>query len=78
MGLFSISIFCYRCLTFYTACYVLRYKVYLVMLLQLYSAQAAFVNGGATQARSFAKDTASDRPPVSGDGKLLIILFYAF
>ena len=42
------------------------------MLLQLYSAQAAFVNGGATQARSFAKDTASDRPPVSGDGKLLI------
>jgi hypothetical protein len=38
------------------------------MLLQLYSAQAAFVNGGATQARSFAKDAASDRPPVSGDG----------
>ena len=52
--------------------------MYLVMLLQLYSAQAAFVNGGATQARSFAKDTASDRPPVSGDGKLLIFLFYAF
>jgi hypothetical protein len=26
------------------------------------------VNGGATQARSFAKDAASDRPPVSGDG----------
>ena len=49
-----------------------------VMLLQLYSAQAAFVNGGATQARSFAKDTASDRPPVSGDGKLLIFLFYVF
>ncbi|KAG2655770.1 hypothetical protein PVAP13_1KG036300 [Panicum virgatum] len=42
---------------------------------QLYSAQAAFVNGGATQARSFAKDTASDRPPVSGDDLLKGIFF---
>jgi len=45
------------------------------MLLQLYSAQAAFVNGGATQARSFAKVTASDRPPVNGDDLLKGIFF---
>jgi hypothetical protein len=54
----------------------LRYSVHLLMLLQLYSVQAAFGNGGATQVRSFAKDAApADRPPVSGDGKLLILYF---
>ncbi|AQK60913.1 putative ATP synthase 24 kDa subunit mitochondrial [Zea mays] len=43
---------------------------------QLHSVQAAFANGGATQVRSFAKDAApADRPPVSGDGKLLTLLF---
>lgn len=46
------------------------------MLLQLYSVQAAFGNCGATQVRSFAKE--ADRPPVNGDGKLLIFLFFVF
>ncbi|OEL35607.1 putative ATP synthase 24 kDa subunit, mitochondrial [Dichanthelium oligosanthes] len=42
----------------------------------LYSTQAAFVNGGATQVRSFAKDAApADRPPVSGDDLLKGIFF---
>jgi len=55
---------------------VFAYSVHLSMLLQLYSVQAAFGNGGATQVRSFAKDAApADRPPVSGDGKLLILYF---
>jgi hypothetical protein len=54
----------------------LCYSVHLLMLLQLHSVQAAFANGGATQVRSFAKDAApADRPPVSGDGKLLTLLF---
>ena len=45
------------------------------MLLQLYSVQAAFGNRGGTQVRSFAKDAApADRPPVSGDGKLLTFI----
>lgn len=52
----------------------LRYSVHLLMLLQLYSVQAAFGNGAATQVRSFAAP--ADRPPVSGDGKLLILLFW--
>lgn len=55
------------------------YKVHLVVLLQLYSAQAALVNGGATQVRSFAKAAApADRPPVNGDGNLLIFILCAF
>ncbi|CAN6237106.1 unnamed protein product [Urochloa humidicola] len=42
---------------------------------QLYSAQAAFVNGGASH-RSFAKDAdPADRPPVSGDDLLKGIFF---
>jgi len=52
---------------------VFTYTVHLLMLLQLYSVQAAFGNGGATQVRSFAAP--ADRPPVSGDGKLPILLF---
>ncbi|WVZ78004.1 hypothetical protein U9M48_025785 [Paspalum notatum var. saurae] len=43
---------------------------------QLYSVQSAFVNGGATQVRSFAKDaTPAERPPVSGDDILKGIFF---
>jgi hypothetical protein len=53
---------------------VFAYSVHLSMLLQLYSVQAAFGNGGATQVRSFAAP--ADRPPVSGDGKFLILLFF--
>ncbi|TVU33524.1 hypothetical protein EJB05_25347 [Eragrostis curvula] len=43
---------------------------------QLYSAQAALVNGGANQVRSYAKEAApSERPPVNGDD-LLKGIFY--
>jgi hypothetical protein len=42
------------------------------MLVQLYPAQAALVNGGANQVRSYAKEAApADRPPVNGDGMSL-------
>uniref|UniRef100_A0A0D9VBT5 ATP synthase 24 kDa subunit, mitochondrial n=1 Tax=Leersia perrieri TaxID=77586 RepID=A0A0D9VBT5_9ORYZ len=43
---------------------------------QLYSAQAALANGGATQVRFYAKETApADRPPVNGDDLLKGIFF---
>jgi hypothetical protein len=43
---------------------------------QLYPAQAALVNGGANQVRSYAKEAApADRPPVNGDDLLKGIFF---
>ncbi|GJM90121.1 hypothetical protein PR202_ga06370 [Eleusine coracana subsp. coracana] len=43
---------------------------------QLCSVQAAFVNGGASQVRSYAKEAApADRPPVNGDDLLKGIFF---
>jgi hypothetical protein len=47
------------------------------MFVQLYPAQAAFVNGGANQVRSYAKEAApADRPPVNGDGMSLPSLLF--
>ena len=40
---------------------------------QLYSAQAALANGGATQVRLYAKE--ADRTPVNGDDLLKGIFF---
>jgi hypothetical protein len=49
----------------------------LLLLVQLYPAQATLFNGGANQVRSYAKEAApADRPPVNGDGVSLPFLSF--